>query len=194
MQPLRTQILLGMGKEGGGPISGTRSKLLPSGQTGLPQSDAKWSHHIGSGQAICSIYKIRPCPCRSFAHLVQHRLHHPPQTFYRKDNRDQLHLHQYRRRYRQRRCHQTRNGEQLSKHRRARAQYEDRESQGFSSNRLGKFHQVFLENSTIIRYYRLMKRRYQKTLGLLFSRPASANIKWRDIEALFTALGAELIE
>jgi len=39
-----------------------------------------------------------------------------------------------------------------------------------------------------------MKRKHHKTLELLFSRPVSANIKWRDIEALFTALGAELIE
>jgi len=39
-----------------------------------------------------------------------------------------------------------------------------------------------------------MKRKHQKTLELLFARPVSANIKWRDIEALFTALGAELIE
>ena len=39
-----------------------------------------------------------------------------------------------------------------------------------------------------------MKRKHQKTLESLFSRPVSANIKWRDIEALFTALGAVLIE
>ncbi len=39
-----------------------------------------------------------------------------------------------------------------------------------------------------------VKRKYQRTLELIFSRPVSANIKWRDIEALFKALGAELIE
>ncbi len=39
-----------------------------------------------------------------------------------------------------------------------------------------------------------MKRKHQKTLESLFSRPVSANTKWRDIEALFAALGAELIE
>jgi len=45
-------------------------------------------------------------------------------------------------------------------------------------------------NSTII----LVKRKQQKTLELLFSRPVSGNIHWRDIEALFRALGGELIE
>jgi hypothetical protein len=39
-----------------------------------------------------------------------------------------------------------------------------------------------------------MKRKHQKTLDLIFSRPVSANIQWRDIEALFIALGAELVE
>ena len=42
--------------------------------------------------------------------------------------------------------------------------------------------------------YMFMKRKHQKTLELVFSRPASANVKWRDIEALFLALGAELVE
>ena len=39
-----------------------------------------------------------------------------------------------------------------------------------------------------------VNRRQQKTLELLFSRPVSGNIKWRDVEALFRALGGELIE
>lgn len=39
-----------------------------------------------------------------------------------------------------------------------------------------------------------MKSRHKKTLELIFSRPVSANIKWRDIEALFISLGAELTE
>ena len=39
-----------------------------------------------------------------------------------------------------------------------------------------------------------MKHKHLKTLELVFSRPASANVKWRDIEALFLALGAELVE
>ena len=39
-----------------------------------------------------------------------------------------------------------------------------------------------------------MKRKHQKTLALIFSRPVSANIKWKDIEQLFAALGAEIIE
>lgn len=48
--------------------------------------------------------------------------------------------------------------------------------------------------STVVWYYCLMKRKYQKTLEAIFSHPVSANIKWHDIESLFTALGAELIE
>jgi len=39
-----------------------------------------------------------------------------------------------------------------------------------------------------------MKRKHHATLELIFSRPVSANIKWRDIEALFIALGAEISE
>jgi hypothetical protein len=39
-----------------------------------------------------------------------------------------------------------------------------------------------------------MKSKHKKTLELIFNRPVSANIKWRDIEALFVSLGAELIE
>lgn len=37
-----------------------------------------------------------------------------------------------------------------------------------------------------------MKRKHQRTLALLFTHPASANIQWRDIEALFIELGAEV--
>ena len=39
-----------------------------------------------------------------------------------------------------------------------------------------------------------MKRKHQKTLELVLSRPVSANIKWRDIESLLAGLGAELTE
>jgi hypothetical protein len=39
-----------------------------------------------------------------------------------------------------------------------------------------------------------MKRKHQKTLNSIFSRPVSGNIKWKDIEALFVELGAELSE
>ena len=37
-----------------------------------------------------------------------------------------------------------------------------------------------------------MKRKYQRTLALIFARPISANIQWRDIEAMFQELGAEV--
>lgn len=39
-----------------------------------------------------------------------------------------------------------------------------------------------------------MKRKHTKTLSLIFSRPVSGNIKWRDIESLFVELGAEINE
>ncbi|MDF1589844.1 MAG: type II toxin-antitoxin system HicA family toxin [Gammaproteobacteria bacterium] len=39
-----------------------------------------------------------------------------------------------------------------------------------------------------------MKRKHQKTLSLINSRPVSGNIKWLDIEALFVELGAEVTE
>lgn len=39
-----------------------------------------------------------------------------------------------------------------------------------------------------------MKRKYQKTLDAIYARPVSANIQWRDIEALFIELGAEISE
>ncbi|WP_367107225.1 type II toxin-antitoxin system HicA family toxin [uncultured Psychrobacter sp.] len=39
-----------------------------------------------------------------------------------------------------------------------------------------------------------MQRKHQKTLKAIFSKPISGNIKWSDIESLFTALGAEVSE
>ncbi len=39
-----------------------------------------------------------------------------------------------------------------------------------------------------------MKRKHRKTLELIFTRPASGNVKWAEIESLLTALGAELAE
>ena len=39
-----------------------------------------------------------------------------------------------------------------------------------------------------------MKLKHQKTLERIFSRPVNSNIKWRDIETLFIALGAEVSE
>jgi len=43
-------------------------------------------------------------------------------------------------------------------------------------------------------YYIRMKRKHQRTLELIFVRPASGNVQWRDIEALFVELGAEVSE
>jgi hypothetical protein len=39
-----------------------------------------------------------------------------------------------------------------------------------------------------------MKRKHQRTLALIFARTTSANVQWRDIEALFVELGAEISE
>ena len=39
-----------------------------------------------------------------------------------------------------------------------------------------------------------MKRRHQRTLELIYARPTSANVQWRDIEMLFVELGAEISE
>ncbi|MFT7723666.1 MAG: type II toxin-antitoxin system HicA family toxin [Roseateles sp.] len=39
-----------------------------------------------------------------------------------------------------------------------------------------------------------MKRKHQRTLELIFARPVSGNVPWRDIESLFVELGAEVSE
>jgi hypothetical protein len=39
-----------------------------------------------------------------------------------------------------------------------------------------------------------LKTRHQRTLKLIFARPVSGNVKWPDILALFTALGADVTE
>jgi len=39
-----------------------------------------------------------------------------------------------------------------------------------------------------------MKRKHQKTLEQIFSRPVSGNIKWSDIESLLQGLGAKIKE
>ncbi len=37
-----------------------------------------------------------------------------------------------------------------------------------------------------------MKRKHQRTLEAVFAHPISANVQWKDIEALFRELGAEI--
>ena len=39
-----------------------------------------------------------------------------------------------------------------------------------------------------------MKRKHQKILEAIYARPVSANIQWRDIEALLVELGADISE
>ena len=43
-------------------------------------------------------------------------------------------------------------------------------------------------------YYRAVKRSHRKTLEAIFAHPTSANIAWKDIEALLYGLGAEVSE
>ena len=51
-----------------------------------------------------------------------------------------------------------------------------------------------LRIDTIVCYHFPMKRKYLRTLELIFARPVSANVRWTDIEALFRELGAEIAE
>lgn len=39
-----------------------------------------------------------------------------------------------------------------------------------------------------------MKRKHRATLELIFARPASGNVKWREVEALLLELGADVKE
>ena len=39
-----------------------------------------------------------------------------------------------------------------------------------------------------------MKKQHTKTLHLIFKHPTSGNIRWKDIESLFMALGAKVSE
>ena len=43
-------------------------------------------------------------------------------------------------------------------------------------------------------YHDGMKRKHQRTLELIFSRPVSGSLPWRDIEALFQELGGDVSE
>ena len=45
-----------------------------------------------------------------------------------------------------------------------------------------------------LRYHCIMKRRHRRTLTSIFGHPTSGNLPWRDIEALFVELGAEISE
>jgi hypothetical protein len=47
---------------------------------------------------------------------------------------------------------------------------------------------------TTLWYHRSVNRKHAKTLATIFARPVSANIQWRDIEALFIELGGKVSE
>ncbi len=50
--------------------------------------------------------------------------------------------------------------------------------------------EVVLKNGTMT----LVKNKHARTLKLIFARPASGNVKWSDVEALFKELGATMTE
>jgi HicA toxin of bacterial toxin-antitoxin, len=39
-----------------------------------------------------------------------------------------------------------------------------------------------------------MSKKHDRTLAAIFTDPLPANVKWRDVEGLFAALGGELVE
>jgi hypothetical protein len=51
-----------------------------------------------------------------------------------------------------------------------------------------------LERGIILWYHFAMNARHRKTLAAIYERPERSDIVWRDIEALFVALGAEVSE
>ena len=55
---------------------------------------------------------------------------------------------------------------------------------------LARFLFSVLGNGTI----QAMKKRHQRIVELIFSRPTSGNVQWRDVESLFLELGAEIEE
>lgn len=39
-----------------------------------------------------------------------------------------------------------------------------------------------------------MSKKHERTLAAILTDPLAANVRWRDVEALFVALGAGLVE
>lgn len=60
-----------------------------------------------------------------------------------------------------------------------------------TSMTFGHLHLDIVASNGIISF---MNRSHQKTLAALFANPISGNIEWRKIEALFKAVGCEIIE
>jgi len=51
-----------------------------------------------------------------------------------------------------------------------------------------------LLDDTKKQYHEMVKRRHQRTLELIFCRPVSGSVPWRDVLALFQELNAEISE
>ena len=58
----------------------------------------------------------------------------------------------------------------------------------------GSATKFYLDNDAINWHHSAMTRKHRKTLELIFAHPPSVKVKWRDIEALLRALGAEVAE
>jgi len=48
--------------------------------------------------------------------------------------------------------------------------------------------------ATTFWYHSTMQRKHRRTLEAIFDQPDRSNIPWQDIESLFSALGAEILE
>ena len=44
-----------------------------------------------------------------------------------------------------------------------------------------------------VEHWSFMSKKHDRTLAAIFADPLPANVKWRDVEALFEALGGDLI-
>ena len=56
------------------------------------------------------------------------------------------------------------------------------------------FARFSLDNDAIKWHHTIMKLKHHRTLEIIFSHPASTKVRWRDIEALFRELGANITE
>ena len=67
---------------------------------------------------------------------------------------------------------------------------------GYSAQRAGSvdWFKNSIDNSIIKRYYNVVDKKHQKVLDAIFDKPIRSTIPWKDIEALFVALEAEVTE
>ena len=51
-----------------------------------------------------------------------------------------------------------------------------------------------LDFGPIFWHHRIMNTKHQRTLEAIFANPVQSSIKWKDVEAMFNALGADIEE